>query len=173
MILHLIRHPKPLIEPGICYGQHDVAAENPALAAAVLRDKIPTGVPLWSSPLQRCRALAELLHPSPRFDPRLMEMSFGDWEGRPWDSICRSALDAWAADVFNFAPPAGESAAQVMARVERFLREQEADELVLLTHAGVIRLLLACARQQALDVWLNYPIPFGSVMRLQLHDPGC
>ena len=99
MILHLVRHPKPAIAPGICYGQLDISAENVAAVATCLRDELPPGLPVWSSPLQRCRELASLLHPMPKIDDRLAEMNFGDWEGRPWDSIPRAEIDAWAADV--------------------------------------------------------------------------
>jgi hypothetical protein len=55
MILHLVRHPKPAIAPGICYGQLDISAENVAAVAIGLRDELPPGLPVWSSPLQRCR----------------------------------------------------------------------------------------------------------------------
>ena len=40
MQLHLIRHPRPAVEPGICYGQTDLGlAECPAEVAA----RLPTG----------------------------------------------------------------------------------------------------------------------------------
>lgn len=143
MILHLIRHPKPLIDPGICYGQLDVLAENPAVAAERLRGELPPDLPVWSSPLQRCRALAQALHPAPRVDARLMEMNFGAWEGRPWDLVPRHELDAWAADVEGYAPPAGESPRQLRERVLDFVADLGDGEHVLITHAGVIRVLLA------------------------------
>ena len=43
MILHLVRHPKPAIAPGICYGQLDISAENVAAVAIGLRDELPPG----------------------------------------------------------------------------------------------------------------------------------
>jgi alpha-ribazole phosphatase len=59
MILHLVRHPKPAIAPGICYGQLDISAENVAAVAIGLRDELPPGLPVWSSPLLRCHELGE------------------------------------------------------------------------------------------------------------------
>lgn len=63
MILHLIRHAKPVIEEGICYGRLDIEAENTLGVADHLRNALPPGLPVWSSPLRRCLALAEALHP--------------------------------------------------------------------------------------------------------------
>ena len=164
MILHLIRHPKPLIAPGVCYGQLDIPAENPAGLVAGLRRQIPAEVPVWSSPLQRCRALAGALHPAPRFDERLMEMNFGLWEGRPWDAVPRSERDAWAADLMGFAPPGGESAEQVKERLSGCVAACAREEIALVTHAGIIRLLLSMHHQQPLRDFLDYPVPYGGLV---------
>ena len=56
--LYLIRHPRPLIAPGVCYGRLDVAAEDPLPIATALRALLPADAPVWSSPLQRCRETA-------------------------------------------------------------------------------------------------------------------
>ena len=50
MQLHLIRHPRPAIEPGICYGQTDVGpAESAAEVAARLRPLLPESFALHAS----------------------------------------------------------------------------------------------------------------------------
>ena len=144
MRLRLIRHPKPLIEPGICYGRHDCPAEDAALAAITLLAELPPGLPLWSSPLIRCRALAERLHPKPIIDNRLAEMHFGDWEGRCWDDIPRAELDAWAADVAGYAPPGGESPRATMARLAGWTASLR-EPVVAVSHKAAIRALLALA----------------------------
>ena len=105
MQVFLIRHPKPVIETGICYGRLDVDAHAPHAVADEIRPLLRRDVPVYSSPLRRARQLAEALHPSPIIDERLCEIDFGDWEGRAWDTIERDALDAWAADVTGFTPP--------------------------------------------------------------------
>lgn len=186
MILHLIRHPKPLIEPGICYGQLDVAAENPVVTAERLRGELWPGLSpgfmLWSSPLCRCRELAEKLaetladssHASPspvQLDARLMEMNFGAWEGRPWDSVPRNELDAWAADVEDYAPPGGESPRQLRKRVLDFVAGLGDGEHVLVTHAGVIRLLLAHAAAASIAESLRHAPAYGSLTTLRLPAP--
>lgn len=171
MILHLVRHPPPEIAPGICYGRLDVPAVAVAEHAARLRPLLPPGLPVWCSPLQRARALAEALHPAPQVDARLAEMDFGAWEGRAWDEIGASALDDWASDVAGFRPPDGESGLEVQARALAWLAEREASresELVVVTHAGVKRVLLAHWLQLPVWRWLELRFDFGAVTTVQL-----
>ncbi len=143
MRLHLIRHPKPLIDVGICYGRHDCPAEDTQSAAETLLAELPPDLPVWTSPLLRCRALAERLHVRPVIDDRLAAMNFGAWEGLRWDDIPRAELDAWAADVAGYAPPGGESPRQLQQRALDFVASLDVPEAVIVTHAGVIRTLLA------------------------------
>lgn len=166
MILHLVRHPEPAIEAGVCYGRLDVPARNVAAAAAKLRAELPPGLPVYSSPLLRCRALAESLHPRPIFDDRLVEMHFGDWEGRRWDDIPRDQLDAWAADIAGYAPPGGESPLALQRRALDFVASLATAEAVVVTHGGVIRMLSGYVRQLPPHEWSNISTAFSSVQRL-------
>ena len=79
MQVFLIRHPKPVIDAGICYGRLDVDAHAPHAVADEIRPLLPRDVPVYSSPLRRARQLAEALHPAHVFDARLAEIDFGDW----------------------------------------------------------------------------------------------
>lgn len=162
MILHLIRHPRPLIDDGICYGSLDVEAENPQPVARRLRAELPPGLPVWSSPLRRCRDLAERLHAAPAFDDRLREMDFGAWEGRPWDAIPRAEIDAWAADVAGYAPPGGESPRELQRRALEFVAGLAVAEAVIVTHAGVIRTLLAHRRGLPPERWSELRFAYGT-----------
>lgn len=122
MQLHLIRHPRPAVEPGVCYGQTDLGlAESAAAVAARLRPLLPESFALHASPLARARLLAEKLG-TPRLDNRLKEIHFGDWEGRSFDDI-GSAIDDWAADPLGFRAPGGESPREMAARVLAWLAE--------------------------------------------------
>ena len=168
MILHLIRHPKPLVEAGICYGRLDISAENFDALAEGLRAELPSGLPLWSSPLRRCRALAECLNPSPVFDERLVEMDFGAWEGRAWDAIPRHELDAWAADVAGYAPPDGESPLALKQRALDFVAALAVPEAVIVTHAGVIRTLLAHWQGLPPARWTELVFDYGSCTRIEV-----
>ena len=87
MQLHLIRHPRPAIEPGICYGQSDIGlAESAVEVATRLKPLLPDAYTVHASPLLRARLLAEALG-TPTLDERLKEIHFGDWEGRSFESI--------------------------------------------------------------------------------------
>ncbi|MGE5490334.1 MAG: alpha-ribazole phosphatase family protein [Actinomycetota bacterium] len=172
MILHLVRHPQPVVPANTCYGRLDVPAEGVEAAAERLRSLLPAGLPVWTSPLVRCRLLAERLHPAPAIDERLAEMHFGDWEGRTWDDIGPAALDAWAADVGGFAPPGGESALALQARALEFVAELAVAEAVLVTHAGVMRMLLAHWLGLEAADWTRLNFGYGAVTSVELTLSG-
>jgi alpha-ribazole phosphatase len=170
MILHLVRHPRPQVAPGICYGRLDVAAESAAAALDRLRAGLPPGLPVWTSPLRRCLDLAVQLHPSPAVDARLAEMDFGAWEGRPWDEVPRAELDAWAADVAGYAPPGGESPRQLQERVLEFVAGLAVGEAVLVTHGGVIRVLEAHVTGRPIAANLARVAGYGTVTTLTFRE---
>lgn len=163
--LWLIRHPPPVVAPGICYGATDLPlAGDPAMHAAALRPLLPMGAPVFSSPLARARQLAELLHAAPTIDARIREIDFGAWEMQPWDALDRALLDAWAADPFNFRPPGGEAVASLRARVVDFLAELP-DEAVLVAHAGVIKV---CAAELAGEEnWFGLRFDYGAASLIE------
>ncbi len=125
-MLYLIRHTAPDIAPGICYGQLDMGLKDSfdTEANTVMRLLPPFDL-IITSPLLRCRKLAEHLarahHCTMQTDARLMEKHFGLWEGRDWRDIARCEIDAWAADIMGYAPEGGESAQQLMLRVQDFM----------------------------------------------------
>ncbi|MDR1367351.1 MAG: histidine phosphatase family protein, partial [Candidatus Accumulibacter sp.] len=102
MRVFLIRHPRPLIDPGVCYGRLDIECEDPSPVAKKLKDILPEGAPVFSSPLRRALRLATAISPEVRVDARLAEIDFGAWEGKRWDSIDPELLDAWAKDILGF-----------------------------------------------------------------------
>lgn len=160
------------MEPGVCYGASDLAlAADAAGAAERIRPQLPTGVKVFSSPLQRCRRLAALLHPAPVNDDRLREMHFGDWEMTPWQQIQRAALDGWAADPIGYTPPGGESVGALQARVGNFVAEiaaQEMAQAALVTHAGVMKVLLGMARKLPARQWMALSFDYESVVTIEI-----
>jgi alpha-ribazole phosphatase len=149
MRLYLVRHPKPLVAAGVCYGASDVVCSHEALESAAhhLRGSLPKGLKMISSPLSRCEQLAQILcRLEPNFayktDKKLVEMYFGAWEMQTWDSIAQSELQAWTDDFANLrCGGSGESTAQFVQRVAERLFEslQSGEDQVWITHAGVIR----------------------------------
>ena len=62
MPLILLRHPQPDVAPGICYGASDLALlRDPASDAVRLACDLPPVDRIVTSPLGRCRALADAL----------------------------------------------------------------------------------------------------------------
>lgn len=174
MQLFLIRHPAPLVDAGICYGASDLAlAGDVAAAAERIRPQLPPAIPVFSSPLQRCHQLATLLHPAPVSDDRLREMHFGEWEMTPWQQIQRTALDGWAADPLGYTPPGGESVGAMQKRVGRFVAElalQDIARASLVTHAGVMKVLLGMARNLPTREWMALRFDYESVVTVTM--PG-
>lgn len=186
MRLHLIRHPQTLAAPGICYGSSDVAVSDVERNAALhaLIPALPHGAPLFSSPLQRCASLAEplaqALHSGPvHYDPRLAEMHFGRWEMCAWEQIARAEIDAWAAQPVDYQPGDGESVLQMAQRIRicyEDLRVLAVPDLIVVCHAGSIRLLQAALRSSSasdmarLAAAAPHAIAYGSVTLLDLTD---
>ena len=146
----LVRHTRPAIPAGVCYGATDLdLASGFDDEAAAIAAALPPVDRLVSSPLRRCRRLAERIGTvqgiAPVFDERLRELDFGTWEGVPWDSIPRTELDAWAADFFHARPHGGESVHMLRERVGAAIADyrQRGVPHVVVTHAGVIKAALA------------------------------
>lgn len=180
MRLSLIRHPKPMVAPGICYGSTDVDAdkEDVARLLPLLEQRCVGHALVFSSPLRRCMQLAEPLGErlglSVNIDARLVEIDFGQWEMQPWDQIARSEIDAWAADVVNY-PVGGAQSALVMAKrvCEFYTRLQVSQQdCIVISHAGTMRLLQACHQGLAPEQMVrlassgDWPIGYGELLML-------
>lgn len=155
--LWLVRHAQPLVEPGICYGALDVAADPHAteLAAQALADALPLGLALVSSPLQRCEQLTKVLRGlrpdlTCTFDARLTEMDFGRWEGQRWDAIDRAELESWTQAFATWRCGGGECVQGFMDRVGAAWDATRASgqPTVWIAHAGVIRAAQLLAQGQ-------------------------
>ena len=164
-----LRHPRPQVQPGICYGRMDidVGPESPAEIAAALASTPPV-LRVLASPARRCRALAEGLAARDcvalDLDDRLWEMDFGDWEGMHWDHIRRSDSDEWAGDPWSIAPPGGETFAQVHARVGEALARATAGTAIV-CHAGPIRAARMILTGASFATVFADPVPYAAPVR--------
>lgn len=174
-----LRHPKPAIDAGICYGRLDVDLAEPCEASArdILCHLDASAVQrVVSSPLRRAHDVAVVLSGALglplRVEPRLQEMDFATWEGRPWSMIARAELDAWAADITGYRPGGGECADDLLRRVGAVMSETLAlgESQLWVTHGGPIRCLMALSEGRPLAGYLRHEIPFGSLHRF--NAPG-
>jgi alpha-ribazole phosphatase len=183
MDIYLIRHTEVAVGRSVSYGQSDVEL---ATNYPEQRDRILTHLPpdapahLFSSPLNRCRLLAndlatsaEIDLKSVQFDDRIKELNFGDWEMTPWADIPRSTLDPWMADFVNVPPPNGETFQDLFDRVRAFWEEKiiplaikNTGPVYIITHGGVIRALLCLFLDLSLQNAYRIHLDYGSLTKL-------
>jgi probable phosphoglycerate mutase len=144
-------------------GQHDIPLNalgrtQAARCGEVLRELLErTGRALddydyVSSPLGRARETLELMRTAVgldaaryRTDARLMEMSFGRWEGFTFAELQAresAALAERERDKWGFILPGGESYAQLQVRIRAWYESVDRDTVVS-AHGGVCRALIA------------------------------
>lgn len=172
MSVYLIRHTTVANTSGVCYGNTEVSltADFPTKAAEVCRALPPPPWRVFSSPFERCAKLACLLDPAFVTDHRLRELHFGDWELKRWDDLPRTQVDAWSRDFVNCSPPGGETFAALAERAEACMHEIQQlfpnDKILCVTHAGVIRALLARAWNLPLKNAFQIQVDFGGIYPL-------
>ncbi|WP_394754298.1 alpha-ribazole phosphatase [Crenothrix sp.] len=177
MDIYLIRHTQTDTEKGLCYGHSNVAlAQSFPEDWLQLQQKLPVlrdDCLVFSSPLQRCLQLAQHFSENVICDERLLEVNFGDWEGRRFDAI--DAIDAdilqhWTANFVHIPPPNGECFLELCQRVGNFWQEllnDSAQQVFIITHAGVIRALLTHILQLPPANAFHFQVAAGSVHKLQ------
>lgn len=169
MELILLRHPAPAIDPDICYGRADLPLQPGLEDPGRLPAPPPAFTTLATSPLRRCRRLAERLARERgvalRLDPRLMEMDFGRWELRRWPEIAHEEVNAWARDFEEARPHGGETVAELRARVAAALADARgrAGPELWVTHGGVVRAV--CGILGAHQGW-ETRLDFGQTLRV-------
>lgn len=187
MTIYLIRHTEVAVGKSVCYGGSDVElADNYRKQLVQVVTHLPVADPevvVFSSPLRRCRQLAEDLVAAPakesiRFDDRLREYHFGDWEMMPWSDIPREALDSWMADFVNLAPHNGDSFQDVFERVSAFWRDEvlpladgeKPKTVYIVSHGGVIRALLCLFLELPLQNAYRLHLDYGAVTKLAVQN---
>jgi alpha-ribazole phosphatase len=181
MRLILVRHPRPQIAQGLCYGSSDIPAQPEHLAQML--DGLLASLPdaeLVTSPLRRCADLAAQLaqrrNAALSTDHRLAEMHFGAWEMCAWEDIPRVEIDAWAADLVYYRPGGGENVLAVAQRVSAFYADvqRQQRDLIAICHAGTMRVLEACQYGLSLpEIALRAAqepsqIPYGAIRTMHL-----
>jgi 2,3-bisphosphoglycerate-dependent phosphoglycerate mutase len=147
-------------------GRRQACAAARALAAAPV-------TAVWSSDLRRAWETAELVaaaHGVPvRAEPGLREQAHGAFEGQP---IARVAPVLAAADP-DWAPPGGESARRLHARVAALLdRLPAAGELVLVTHGETLRAAVAVLAGRPAEAMDRVAPGNGTVLTARRAAPG-
>ncbi|MDW3224371.1 MAG: histidine phosphatase family protein [Paracoccaceae bacterium] len=149
--LALLRHGHtPWNREGRIQGRTDIALDDAAekqLSRLVLPEQWQ-GATLWSSPLKRAIRTAELVSDQrPKTDPALIEMDWGDWEGKE-GAILRADPNSGFRDIeewgWHYRPPNGESPADLRTRLRPWVQSLSGD-VVVVCHIGIMRVLMAQA----------------------------
>ncbi|MGB3625219.1 MAG: alpha-ribazole phosphatase family protein [Henriciella sp.] len=174
----MLRHTRPVDSKGRCYGLTDLPpGPDFGAVADMLAQSLPSVSLIVTSPLMRCRLLAQRLAEARdvpmRIDERIIEMDFGTWEGRLWAEIPRDEIEAWAQDFLEGRPHGGETVAMLETRVRAALDDApglvEDPDVLWVTHAGVVR-----AAHAILDhghAW-DTELDFGAWTDLGNHSTG-
>ena len=155
MIVSFIRHASTSWnEAGRMQGRRDVPLSERGRAQVrtwSVPAELAVGARWVSSPLARAVETAELLAGRDvDRESALIEMDWGDWEGRTLDELHNAHGAAFAKNEdrgLDFRPPNGESPRDVLERLSPWLRRVANDPgaLIAVTHLGVLRVILAAA----------------------------
>jgi alpha-ribazole phosphatase len=140
------------------------------------------------SPLRRCAEfaiqLASRLAIPCRLDPDWREIHFGAWEGRTAPELLQTDADAlgrfWA-DPVTHGPPGSEALQEFQRRVVGALQRAQAvvsphaasgsTRVLVVTHAGPIRVLLAARSELPLSSLLSFEVPHAMLVTLDAPLP--
>ncbi|MEM9254591.1 MAG: alpha-ribazole phosphatase [Pseudomonadota bacterium] len=136
-----------------------------------------------SSPLGRCEQFAAALGVAQsvpvQVDQGLREMDFGIWDGRPVEEVARrypDMLTRFYSSPEHVRLPEGESFQEFSERVltswGQVLMHHEGSHLLLVTHGGVIRLLLAHLLQMPMSSMSRLHVPYACRARLKIYGRG-
>lgn len=154
-IIDLIRHGEPL--GGRAYRGHTIDDPLSDKGWQQMWQAVGEHAPwsqIISSPLSRCRdfanALAEKHGISVETDERLKEVGFGEWEGKTPEQLRHERLQEYEAfyqDPVNNRPVGAEPLKEFISRVteayEETVSRHRGQHILLVTHAGVIRAVIA------------------------------
>lgn len=135
-----------------------------------------------TSPLVRCADFAEAIgqrYAIPvTYDERIQEIHFGDWEDRSSAELMHTNADALACfwrDPFNHPPPNGEYLPIFMTRVlsawHAVQQQFNGQKILLVTHGGVIRIIICHVLQFPLERMLEIKIEHACFKQIQI-NPG-
>jgi alpha-ribazole phosphatase len=147
----------------------------------MLRDKPLTAI--YSSDLIRTIKGAEIIgahhHAQKLVRPEFRERNVGAWEGMAFEEIEAEYPDdwkAWLGDIVQFKPQGGESLLEVSERVLPNLRElvekHMGEEVVLLGHGGVNRVILSDAMKLELRHVFRIEQQYGSLNIIDYYYDG-
>ena len=139
---------------------------------------------VYSSPLSRCRAVAEAVAERLRIplsvESDLLEIDHGRWDGRLEAEVRESEPQAYgdyASHPGIFAAPGGESGFQVAARalpvIEHIRAEHQAGEVLVVSHEATIRIITCALLGIDIDLYrARLALPVASFTTVEFRSSG-
>ncbi len=137
----------------------------------------------YSSNLTRCRIGAGIICGQfgiePVHRPELREVNIGIWEGLTWQEIQSRWPEEWQArlnDLVNYRVPQGENLLDVESRlmpvVREILERHRGQEILLVGHGGVNRIILLAAIGAPLASMFNVEQNYGCLNMIDYYGDG-
>ena len=182
-LVDLLRHGEPV--GGVRYrGQTDDPLSHAGWQE--MRRAIGTERPwqvIVSSPLSRCLAFAEALSEEAGIpletDARLKEIGFGDWQGKTREEITRfdpGLVQRFYRDPTTYRPHGAEGLAEFRTRVAAAWRDildrHAGKHLLVVCHAGIIRMVLAQILEIPLANLFRIKVGTACLTRVELAEQG-
>ena len=181
MQLVIVRHGRTEANArGLLLGRSDVELDAVGRAQAErLAAAIGPVDRIISSPLARARqtaeALARLSGVDVATEPRLIELDYGDYDGRAFDDVPADTWRRWRSDL-TFAPPRGESLHDLGLRVRAFLDELTAERsdatVALVSHVSPIKAAVAWALGAGDELTWRLHVTPASISRVDIGRRG-
>lgn len=174
MEIHLIRHTAVDNPENLCYGFAEIPLQKDYLRDLKNIDLDQDFELVISSPAQRCRLLAKHFKFKYSTDERLREMNFGNWELKKWTEIPEEEINPWYKDFIHVKASGGENLLEMQARVLSFWNElvikKDIEKVLIITHAGVIRLILQSVLQFPLENMFSIQIDYGKKVIIEAKE---
>ncbi len=167
-------------------GQSDVplnvTGKQQATAIAEWLASFPIDI-IYASDLSRAWETAQViathhdvpLHP----DPKLREMSFGEWQGLTYEEMISRFPDQmawWNEDRMRRAAPGGETLTQVAERVQAVLdnlmRQHPEHTVLLVAHGGVLKILLCLLLNKSPSEYWQFKMDNVALTEIDWHPLG-
>jgi broad specificity phosphatase PhoE len=140
-------------------------------AAALAQRLAPVGITtVYASPLLRARetarAIAAAVGCDVVVDDRLVELDYGEWDGKSFPDLPPDALRQWRDDP-SFAPPGGESLQAVTTRVAGFCTQHlEGETVVAVSHVSPIKCAVTWALGAGEELGWRMFLDLASITRI-------
>ncbi|MEB3519486.1 histidine phosphatase family protein [Streptococcus sp. S2(2023)] len=179
---YLIRHGETdFNKKRFFYGKADVSINETGKEQASQIHQLLKGRAIsriYTSQLKRTLETAAIIFPDqiPTAYKALNERDFGLWEGRTANEIQVAfplVWEEWLESPFDVTPSKAEPFQKFKDRVQSIveeIRETEDDEIAIVGHLGVLRLIYQFLVDPEADFW-SIDIPQGTVLLLENKDP--